>query len=384
MRITLVISTFSSGGAERAMSVMADHWANNAHEVNLITLSSPSEDFYRISSKVKRIGLGLLGDSTNLLEAVRGNLQRVKSLRREIRKSQPDAIISFLDTTNVLTLLATLGLGSPVIVCEQIDPRQYHIGLAWEVLRRLLYPRARAVVVVASAMLGWAEGVVRKDMAKFIPNPVALSFDRPNQEEEAQRQEHIIVAMGRLVRQKGFDLLLEAFARCTDGHPDWSLLILGEGEERERLEVLRAHFGIVDRVKFLGRVSDPAQILRHADLFVMSSRFEGFPLALIEAMACGMAVISTDCPTGPGEIIRDGVDGVLVPPNDLEALAAAMDRLMSHQSERARLALRAMEITERFGVEKVMGMWDGLLQNVYQSRRHEWRGMGLAESPRDN
>lgn len=365
MRITLVISTLGSGGSERAMSVMANYWAETNHEVTLITLGSVEHDFYALHSKVRRIGFGLVKDSTNLLEVVRNNVLRALSLRREIRKIQSDVVISFGDTTNVKTLLSTVGMGLPVVVCEQIDPRQYPIGWGWGMLRRAVYPRAVTVVVVSSAMATcWAERIVRKDRIRVIPNPVYVKPDNSVNPFDDHPHGCTIVAMGRLVKQKGFDYLLEAFRLCADRHPKWSLKILGEGDQRQSLEAKSADLMLSDRVKFLGIVKEPSRVLRQADLFVMSSRFEGFPLALIEAMACGLPAISTDCPTGPSEIIRDNIDGILVIPGDVAALANAMDRLMSNPLERQRLATRAVEVVERFGIHRIMALWDELLVHI--------------------
>lgn len=163
--------------------------------------------------------------------------------------------------------------------------------------------------------------------------------------------------------------MLWAFARCAAKHPDWSLVILGEGAEREHLEDFAGELGITDRVSMPGRVKEPTGLLRHADLFVVSSRYEGFNNALVEAMSCGLPVVSFDCPSGPGEIIRNEVDGVLVEREDVDALAAVMDRLMSDEAERKRLGSHAVEVIERFDLEKVMGIWENLLDQTVKRRR---------------
>jgi len=116
-----------------------------------------------------------------------------------------------------------------------------------------------------------------------------------------------------------------------------------------------------------GTIRNPGAVLRKADFFVMSSRFEGLPLALLEALACGLPAVSFDCPTGPREIIRDGIDGLLVPPENVDALAAAMDRLISNPLERQRMAERAPEVLERFGVDIVMAKWDALIKQICQN-----------------
>ena len=348
------------------MSVMANHWASRGREVTLITLSEAT-DFYALHPAVKRVRLGLTARSAGPIESLRSNLRRLIGLRREILASAPDVVISFIHRMNVLTLLATLGTDVPVIVSERIDATKFDIGRLRAGLRRLLYPRAVAVVVQSEGMRHWAQRFLRKEALYTVPNPVAPPRG-PGQPDDASCQGHTMIAMGRLIPQKGFDLLLRAFARCAASPPDWSLVILGEGAERGRLEALAGELGVADRVAMPGQVREPTKSLLRADLFVMSSRYEGFPNALLEAMACGLPVVSFDCPSGPGEIIRDGVDGVLVENESVDALAGAMERLMSDEAARERLASRAVEVTERFGLEKVMGIWEDILDQAVKRR----------------
>jgi GalNAc-alpha-(1->4)-GalNAc-alpha-(1->3)-diNAcBac-PP-undecaprenol alpha-1,4-N-acetyl-D-galactosaminyltransferase len=155
-------------------------------------------------------------------------------------------------------------------------------------------------------------------------------------------------------------LLIAAFANVAPAFPDWRLVIAGDGVERPALEALVADLGLSDRVSLPG-VVDATAHLADADLFVLSSRYEGFPNVLMEAMAAGLPVIAFDCQSGPSEVIRDGVDGLLVPPGDATALAVRMGQLMDDPDTRQRLGAAAPDVVHRFGIERVMGMWEDLV-----------------------
>ena len=362
MRLTLVISSMAAGGAERIMAIMADYW-DKKYDLTLLSFDDGSNPpFYPLPPGVNHRHLDLVKQSGNLLTAAWNNLIRIRKLRAAIRASNPDCVISFMDQTNVLTLLATRGTGVPVLVSEQTFPPEHHIGSLWRIMWRFTYPMAARVVPTTARTI---EVLPRRVRATVIPNParssVGVSGSNPSKRPADRR---IIIAMGRMDQFKGHDLLLNAFASIKDRHPNWSLIILGEGAQRQELESLRDRLALGNRVSMPGLVKNPEDYLRQADLFVMSSRFEGLPLSLGEAMASGLAVISTDCPTGPREMITDGVDGLLVPNEDGDALGAAMDRLMSDDQTRQRLAARASEVTQRFGVEKVMAMWEALVNEV--------------------
>lgn len=352
------------------MSTMANYWVAKGHEVTLTTIASEA-DFYPLHPDVKRIALGVYVPSVRPWDYLRNNLHRLKRLRRVISSSRPDVVISFVDVTNMLTILATLRLGVPVIVSERTNPRTHPIGWFRGILRHLLYPRADAVIVQTEEVRRWTERFIRREAVYVIPNPVALPTNRVNRAVYSVSAARTIMAMGRLEHTKGFDLLIQAFALCAAKYPACSLVILGEGNEREELMALTRELGLAGRVSMPGSVRDPLKLLHQADIFVLSSRYEGFPNALLEAMACGLPVVSFDCPTGPRNIISDGVDGVLIPPEDVQALATAMKRLLSDEAKRRCLASRAVEVAERFGVEKVMGMWEAALKQVVQNKDRE-------------
>lgn len=366
IRITLVISSLDCGGAERVMSGIANYWVKQNREITLLTFSSKLP-FYFIDSRVNYISLGIAQKkSDSIFMKINNNINTILVLRDAILKSQPDVIISFMDKVNIITLLSVIGVKIPVIVMERSNPFQHNKGWVLEKLRLFTYARAKKIGVVSKQYMAYFPNSWH-DKLFSIPNPVFLEPVRHT----IKIQNNIIVAVGRLSFEKGFDILLKAFAKIKDKHCQWKLFILGEGSLRSELEILSQSLKIEDRVAFLGEVKEIYPYLKQANLFVLSSRYEGFPNALCEAMACGLPVISTDCSGGVREIIRHEVDGLLVPNEDVSALAAAMDRLMSDESERKRLAARAPEVTERFSLEKVMGMWENLLTEVVAKAKYD-------------
>lgn len=366
--IVFVSHSLSSGGAEHVLCRMADYWAACGRDISIITLAGEDSDFYPLDHRVRRVALNLAAESPTPGAAVRNNLARLKRLRAEIRRRKPDVVISFVDCTNVLTLLATWGLRIAIIVSERTDPRHHTIGTIWSIMRSRLYQRANALVVQTAAVKCWADEIALTERIHVIPNSVSASEVDGNEQNVWQAPKPFVVAMGRLVKVKGFDMLIEAFARITKAYPEWSLVIIGEGEERERLTELVAQYGINDRVVMPGQFKTPLAVLRQASLFVLSSRYEGFPNALLEAMSCGLPVISFDCHSGPNEIIRHRIDGVLIPPEDTAALAHAMSRLLADEGERLRLGKQAARVVERFSVGNVMLQWDQLIHAVVAQR----------------
>jgi len=364
LRVTLVISSLTADGAERVLTVMANYWTELGWSVTILTLNSGPPGL-PLTDGVTHRALAVAGETSGLPAKIVGNVRRVSVLRRAIKDTSPDVVVSFMTYPNVASILAAAGLGRPVIVCERLDPRYSTTPWVWDSLRRVLYPRATRVVVQTDQARNYFSRSTRL-RTRVIPNPVVRHSDMEDGIAPSARagSRRTAIGMGRLTEQKGFDLLLRAFAEVAPVYPEWTLEIWGEGSQRGLLEKLVDELALGTRVRMPGRTEHPLLAMRRSDLFVLSSRFEGFPNVLCEAMACGLPVISFDCPSGPSTIVRDGIDGVLVPPGDAHSLAAAMCGLMGDDAERRRLSTRAPEILERFNLHDVMQMWSDLVRDV--------------------
>jgi glycosyltransferase involved in cell wall biosynthesis len=383
MRATLVISSMRGGGSERVVSHMANYWARRGWPITILTIShghdAPS---YQLDPRVVHRDMKFARAAKRpipnapALRALKGifdtctpperrrlivELGLVAALRREIAASRPEVVISFINATNVRTLLATRGLGVPIIVSERTDPYHDTLNEGMRRLRRRMYAHAAYVVCQTPENAAFFAGAFG-NRARVIHNPVlAPAFDPgPEPRPAPLRAGPTIVGMGRLVEEKGFVLLLRAFGAIAAKHPSWSLEIWGEGPQRPRLERLVQNLKLTDRVRLPGFTRQPIDALRRADLFALPSLSEGFPNALCEAMACGVASVSFNCSSGVREIVRNGVDGVIVPAADVAALAASLDRLMANGDERQRLAARAVDVIERFAIDRAMSQWEQL------------------------
>ena len=360
MKLVCVIASLGCGGAERVLSILVNAWVQEQTVTVLTFDPGDTPPFFTLDSRVIHNPLALYRTSRWFGEAAVNNFGRIGRLRAELRRQAPDLIVSFGDRTNVVTLLANRPLGVPVVVSERVDPRRYNPGTVWRLLRRATYPQAAAVVVQTERTRVYLAARVAAPVL-VIPNPISevAGAGAPNPERETR-----ILAIGRLTHQKGFDVLLEAFARISDRFPEWRLIIAGEGHCRADLERLAVRLGVSNRVTFAGLVDDITSLFQRAAVFASASRFEGFPNALAEAMAHGCAVVATDCPTGPAELIDDGVSGLLVPIDDVEALAAAFERVFTDSDLRRRLGAAAEQAVAPYRADRIVQQWNRLLNST--------------------
>lgn len=368
MKLLIFIYSLHCGGAERVTANLANHWAAKGWQVILVTLDSTAKDFYSLHPAVQRVALNMAEGSSGALQAIANNLLRTRALRKVIKTAQPRVALAMMSTSSVLLALATMGMQGVVTVgAERIHPPRIALGRAWEAMRARLYGRLNAVVALTAESAAWLREHTRARRILIIPNtaPWPLVTQPPHLPVPARGdRQRILLTVGRLDYQKGFDLLVEAFQYLTGDFPEWNLVILGEGPRRDALEQQARCAGIANRVSLPGRAGNIGEWYAAADVYVMSSRFEGFPNALVEAMAHGLPVVSFDCETGPRDIVRSEVDGLLVPANNVTALAIALRRLMGDEVLRQRFGAAAIAVRDRFSPESVAAMWESLFEGL--------------------
>jgi GalNAc-alpha-(1->4)-GalNAc-alpha-(1->3)-diNAcBac-PP-undecaprenol alpha-1,4-N-acetyl-D-galactosaminyltransferase len=360
VKIAFIISSLDSGGAERVLSLMANYWAQNNHSIIIITLDN-AIPFYLLEDGIKLEQLSLLKNSVSVFSAIANNITRIKIIRKKLIELDPDIVISFMTETNILSTIGCRIINKPIIIAERIS-YDFLKSRVWVSLRKLVYRFSNALIVQTRYD---KERYNRLANTFVINNPLNLKEMILNN----NRAEKNILAVGRLNRQKGFDRLIKAFSHLD--HKDWKLSIIGEGSERSNLEKLIYDLNLEDYISLPGITKAIEKWYKKASIFVLSSRTEGFPNVLCEAMAYGCACISFDCIAGPNEIITDKVDGYLVKNGDINALSAKMDFLINNSEERRRIGKEAMKIRDRLNIDSIMSKWGKIIDNILIVHRRD-------------
>lgn len=356
-KLVVLIESMGGGGAQQVVAELLKHWVHSGKDVHLITFQGIEKDIFDVPSQVKRhIALGD-AVSSNFLSGLISNLWRIIVIRSFLRKSGASVALSFITSTNILTIIASMGLNLRVIVSERNDPNRQDILFRWRVLRSIVYPFADLVTANSKMAVRALTTKLSARLPVWLPNPIR----RPTSNSVANTQSRILLAVGRLHPQKNYEDLLEAFALVESTMPDWTLRILGSGPDEKLLRATCHRLGISKRVEFLGFISDPFPHYRAAEVFVMVSRYEGSPNALWEAMSCGLPSIISDAIEGALEIVLDGRDVRVVRAGDIGALADALKELINNPSLRCRLGKEAKLTVEQFATETVFQAWDNVL-----------------------
>lgn len=384
MKITVVVPSLRGGGAERVTSLLANAWSQNGHEVCVATFAREEHDAYGLDRAVRRVAFDLEGHSSGAMDAAAANAKRIRALRRLFRSSRTEVVLGMMATCSILSTIAAAGLRVPIVASERIYPPALPLGRAWTMLRRHVYPRAAVVVAQTEMGARWLADNCPGTETAVIANPV--TWPLPPGEESLPRilppqDRPYLLAVGRLERQKGFDILIEAFGGIAAAHPEWDLVIVGEGSQRRALEEAARSSGLQGRILLPGHLGNVQDWYGRAGLFVMSSRFEGFPNVLAEAMAHGCPAVSFDCPSGPAELIEHDVNGILVPvESGSRGLADAIDKMLAAPAHRSRMASRAQDVRERFALPVVARQWEQLFAGLVRSERKRADAAGKSQA----
>ena len=373
------------------MSALASRLSQRAHEVTLVTLGDGQGDRHEVDASVQRRRLNLLFQQKSWLGKVSGNRRRVVELRNTLSEISPDVVLSFCDRTNVLAGFAC-PKGVPLVLSERSDPSQQHLGRTWEWLRDRSYRRAQHLIALSDTA---AEHLSRRFSVPLSVIPSAVDMPPVRSDRAIAEVNQLVIGIGRLEPEKGFDRLIRAFAQADYESSNWRLRILGEGSCREALQELVQQLGLQDRVDLPGWVRPVWNELAAATMFVLPSRYEGFPSALLEAMVVGVPSIAVDCESGPRAILAERQGGIslathtdrgglqvaptefgqeplpggLLVPNDTASMSDAMRAFMADSPTRERTGRQGIKVAEGFSWQKLVARYEAVLEKAVESSR---------------
>lgn len=349
--IIMLNYSLEMGGTDRVAVELSKLFADNGHHVKFVSIKSISNDFFSLPSAMPRESLGFLADDERLKGFQYLGVSSVRALFRFfaiLRCERPDLVISNWTSVNCFALIACSLMRVRCVCIEHIHFDQP--SLFWRSLRWVFYRRASKIVCLTDSDLKsyLALGV----NASKIHNPLTVKV-----EAVSKRKGSVFIAVGRLELQKGFDILIRSFACVVDKFPDSKLRIYGDGSQRSELQNLIDSLRLKESVSLLGATKNISSAYSQADYFVLSSRFEGFGLVIVEAQAHGLPVVSFDCPRGPSEIIRNRENGLLVENGSIDALADAMLELLNDRQLCDYMVENAFKDIARFSHSAIYDEW---------------------------
>lgn len=367
--IAFLIPSLAGGGAERATATIADHIDGQRFRATLV-IERPISDHYRLTHGLPVTRLRASSSRRALLP-----------LLRVVLRVRPAIIYSALPHLNLMAaLVRLLAVPKPRLIVSVHNNQERELadvprGRLLERLAGFVYRSADAVVVVSGGIAGQliAQGVPKERIA-VIPNPIWIESVRsaalePVSHKWINHDHELIAAMGRLTEQKDFTTLIRALPKVLSERPRVRLLILGDGELRAKLAEDSRAFGVADAVELLGFDPNPFRYIARSRCFVSSSLWEGFGMGIVEAMACGVPVVATDCPFGPSEILDGGRYGLLVPTADPDAIARAILAMLREGQASAEFSRRGLERAREFDVSNVVPKYEHLFARVTENAR---------------
>lgn len=351
MKIGIIIGSIGFGGAERVAVRLALWLSKNGHTVSVFTTKKTPDKEYSVPSSIKRYGCVSDG----------GKLQIISGLRKNLKDERPDAVLVMGTPMCVYAVPALAGLKIPFIVSERSSPRNANIKKSTRILSRKLMNCADYFVFQTETAKSFFPEKIQRRSA-VIPNPI-VSDEMPSA--FTGEREKRIVAVGRLIKEKNYPMLIKAFELVLKQHSEYCLEIYGDGNEKENIQNLIEAKGLTDKILLMGVHADVLSKINSASLFVLPSDFEGMPNALLEAMALGLACVSTDCPCGgPADLIENGVNGILVPVADSEKTAEAILLCLDDAQLLQKLGNNALKIKQRLDIDVIAKQWLEIINKI--------------------
>lgn len=361
-KIVFHLNCLERGGAERVVSNLAGQFVSNGYEVYIAT-EWQGEDEYTIDSRIQRVHVGLTSKQEKKGRTAQF-IARIVNLRKFLREVKPDIVIAFARKANYRALTATIGSRIPVVISIRIHPVGYYDFWSDKIQIPLLFRRAAGCVFQTPDQKAFFPKYLQKK-SRIILNPIHDKFiGNPIPE----IREKTVVHSGRLVDFKNQLMLIRAFVRVHEKHPDYTLRIYGPDSQdgtKEKLEALICENQAEDYIKLMGGSSQLEKDMINGAVAAFSSDYEGMPNAMLEAMALGLPVVATDCPPGgPRMVITPNENGLLVPVNDDEAMAAAINTLIEQPEFAARLGENAAKIGIKASSEVIFEEWKKYIEEL--------------------
>lgn len=382
-KVVIFVGSLTSGGAERVAVNLTKHLDSKSEfSVTLVTLNSIRYDFYEIDDRINRIALDLEGQTSGVAKFT-DNFHRILSFRRVVKRLKPDVVIGLITRQAIISLIACLFLDVKVIVSERNYPPKRKNHSLWEYLRMMTYRNADAHVVQTKKIAKWIRKKAGGKNVYIIPNSITLPMpiNQPILLPESilDKNAKIILAVGSLKVQKGFDLLVEAISNTLKKHDKWKLVIIGgevdngsstnSSEVRNNLNKLIEFNDLQEKVLLPGKAGNIGDWYEKADIFVLSSRFEGFPNVLLEAMGHGLASVAFNCDTGPSDLIQHMVNGILVEAENTYLMSQEIEKLIEDSELRERLSEKALEVVDEYSDAKIFNKWEHAIKS-FNNNKH--------------
>ena len=343
----------NSGGTERVTSLIANELVKRDYSISILSLVDGSNPFFTLDKNIKNHFL-----YPKRVSFKKNFLQTVYKLRQSIKEQRIDTLIVVDSISCIFTVPALIGLDVSHICWEHFN-FQNDLGKPARKLARQLAARYCESIVTLTERdkQYWLNGTHHRSQIVAISNPCPF----PPQDYIKKEGTKIVLAVGGLTQVKGFDRLLEAWVQVNRFVPDWKLVIVGEGEDRDKMTGFIESNQLTENIYLVGNTADVSNYYKEAEIFCLSSRFEGFPMVLLEALAFGLPIVSFDCDTGPAEILAD-TGSILVPKNDIDELASALIKVIRNKEDRKVIGLKGKKKSENYQPKEIINQWIELLE----------------------